>query len=337
MLRFRALPGLKNMSDSASDRLSDSLWALPLGADAAPASPAGSARLLARTLWRTLSVRVGGAIVILVVLAALAAPVAAALTGHGPTEQFRDVAVTPEGLPIGPGNGFALGADGNGRDVLVRTLYGAQVSLLVGIPATTLALLIGTFVGLVAGFVGGRSDRLISLGIDVALAFPFVVTALGLIALNRSDSGEPLLPATLVVVLIIALFSWTYFARITRAEVVRLRSSPLVEAARMSGAGTARILLREILPNIAPLLIVYWAVQLPANIIAEATLSFLGVGIQAPDPSWGNMISDAQRTALYQVQPWFLAAPALALFLTVAGFNTLSAGLRQVLDPRHQA
>jgi peptide/nickel transport system permease protein len=111
----------------------------------------------------------------------------------------------------------------------------------------------------------------------------------------------------------------------------------MVEAARTIGASNGRIILREILPNIAPVLLVYWAVQLPTNIIAEATLSFLGVGVQAPQPSWGNMIAEAQRTSLYQVQPYFLLGPGLALLLTVAGFNTLSAGLRNVLDPRRQS
>jgi len=134
---------------------------------------------------------------------------------------------------------------------------------------------------------------------------------------------------------VIALFSWTYLARLTRGMVLEMRSGPLVESSLVIGASNARIIFVDILPNILPTLLVYWAVQLPANIVAEATLSFLGVGIQAPVPSWGNMIAEAQRTSLYQDQPWFLAGPGLALFLTVVGFNTLSSGLRRVLDP-HQ-
>jgi peptide/nickel transport system permease protein len=241
------------------------------------------------------------------------------------------------GLPTGPRLDFPLGADGNGRDVLVRTLYGARVSLAIALPATTLALVIGTAVGLVSGFYAGRVDRVISQGIDIALSFPFIVTALSLLSLNRGGDGRPLLAPSLVVVLIITLFSWTYFARLTRGLVLSMRTSPMVEAARTIGASNGRIILREILPNIAPVLLVYWAVQLPTNIIAEATLSFLGVGVQAPQPSWGNMIAEAQRTSLYQVQPYFLLGPGLALLLTVAGFNTLSAGLRNVLDPRRQS
>lgn len=312
--------------------------------DAVPLHPAGAAAerhhrpglILLGTLWRERAVRVGALIVGFVLLAALFAPAVAFLLGHGPTEQFQDIALDEMGLPIGPSAAFPLGADGNGRDVLVRTLCGAQISLLVGIPATTIAMIFGTAIGLVGGFFGGRLDRVLSQVVDVALSFPFVVTALSLLSLNRGGSGQPIIPPVLVVILVIALFSWTYFARLTRGLVRELSASPMVEASRTIGASRTRIVLLDILPNILPTVFVYWAVQLPANIIAEATLSFLGVGIQAPQPSWGNMIAEAQKTSLYQDQPWFLAGPALALFLTVAGFNTLSAGLRTVLDPHRR-
>ncbi|NTI78715.1 ABC transporter permease [Rhizobium rhizogenes] len=294
---------------------------------------AASSPTLVRILWRERSVRIGTVIVFLVLAAALSAPLVSLFLGHGPTDQFQETALDDMGLPIGPSAAFPLGADGNGRDVLVRTLYGAQVSLLVGIPATTIAMLIGAFVGTVSGFFAGRVDRVISQGIDVALSFPFVVTALSLLSLNRGGTGQPIIPPLLVVILVIALFSWTYFARLTRGLVLELRASPMVEASVTIGASKRRIILLDILPNILPTVLVYWAVQLPANIVAEATLSFLGVGIQAPLPSWGNMIAEAQRTSLYQDQPWFLAGPGLALFLTVVGFNTLSSGLRTVLDP----
>nr|WP_281517580.1 ABC transporter permease [Ferranicluibacter rubi] len=288
-------------------------------------------------LWRERSVRIGAGIVFLVLLAALSAPLVALALGHGPTDQFQETALDEMGLPVGPSAAFPLGADGNGRDVLVRTLYGAQVSLLVGIPATTIAMLIGTLVGTVSGFFAGRIDRVVSQGIDVALSFPFVVTALSLLSLNRGGTGQPIIPPLLVVILVISLFSWTYFARLTRGLVLQLRTSPMVEASVTIGASKTRIIRLDILPNILPTVLVYWAVQLPANIVAEATLSFLGVGIQAPLPSWGNMIAEAQRTSLYQDQPWFLAGPGLALFLTVVGFNTLSSGLRTVLDPHQRS
>jgi len=295
--------------------------------------PASSVLPLLRRLWRERAVRTGAIIVAVVLLAALSAPIASHLLGHGPTQQFEDAALDEMGLPIGPTLDFPLGADGNGRDVFVRTLYGAQVSLLVGIPATTISMIIGTAIGLFSGFFAGRTDRIISQGIDVALSFPFVVTALSLLALNRGGTGQPIVPPIVVVISVISLFSWAYFARLVRGLVLQLRTSPMVEASWTIGASQARIIWYDILPNILPTVFVYWAVQLPANIVAEATLSFLGVGIQAPMPSWGNMIAEAQRTSLYQEQPWFLAGPGLALFLTVVGFNTLSAGLRSVLDP----
>ncbi|MDM9620445.1 ABC transporter permease [Rhizobium sp. S96] len=306
--------------------------AIDVIAEPAPRNWAGDILAL---LWRERSVRIGASIVILMLSAALLAPLAAFLSGHGPTDQFPDVALDEMGLPVGPSLAFLLGADGNGRDVFVRTLYGAQVSLLVGIPATTAAMIIGTIIGTISGFFAGRVDRIVSQAIDVAMSFPFVVTALSLLSLNRGDQGLPLISPILVVILVITLFSWTYFARLSRGLVLELRTSPMVEASLVVGASKARIIVLDILPNILPTLLVYWAVQLPANIVAEATLSFLGVGIQAPVPSWGNMIAEAQRTSLYQDQPWFLAGPGLALFLTVVGFNTLSAGLRSVLDP-HQ-
>ncbi|WP_245507177.1 ABC transporter permease [Rhizobium sp. PP-CC-3G-465] len=296
-----------------------------------------SSPTLLQILWRERSVRIGAGIVFLVLLAALSAPLVSLALGHGPTDQFQETALDEMGLPVGPSAAFPLGADGNGRDVLVRTLYGAQVSLLVGIPATTIAMLIGTLVGTVSGFFAGRIDRVVSQGIDVALSFPFVVTALSLLSLNRGGTGQPIIPPLLVVILVISLFSWTYFARLTRGLVLQLRTSPMVEASVTIGASKTRIILLDILPNILPTVLVYWAVQLPANIVAEATLSFLGVGIQAPLPSWGNMIAEAQRTSLYQDQPWFLAGPGLALFLTVVGFNTLSSGLRTVLDPHQRS
>lgn len=298
--------------------------------------PATSHRFPAvRAILRERSVRSGLILVGVVVLAALLAPVAAAFTGHGPNQQFRSEALTESGLPIGPSSGFLLGADGNGRDVLVRTLYGARISLLVGVPATTLALVIGTAVGLAAGFFPGRTDRLLSLATDVALSFPFVVTALSLVALNGAGDGRPIVDPVVLVIIVISLFAWTYFARLTRGLVIVLRSRPFVEAALVVGASRRRVIVREILPNVLPAVAVYWAVQLPLNILAEATLSFLGVGVQAPVASWGNMIAEAQRSSLYQVQPWFLLGPGIATFVTVLGFNAIGSGIRNVLDPHH--
>lgn len=291
--------------------------------------PAG----LLRRVWRENSARRGLIIVLLVVMAACSAPLVAAWLGHGETEQFRDTALSDMGIPIGPTRDFPLGADDNGRDVLVRTLYGTRISLLVAVPATTLAMVIGLLVGLVSGYRGGRIDQVCQQLINLVLSFPFVVTALSLLALNHSSDGGVKVDPAWVVIAVITFFSWGYFARLTRGVVLQLRHQEFIEAAELMGMTRWRILWREILPAVLPTVGVYWAIQLPTNIIAEATLSFLGVGVPAPLASLGNMIADVQRSAMYQAQPWFLAAPALALFFTVLGFNSLSSGLRNIFDP----
>ncbi|MGH7292207.1 MAG: ABC transporter permease, partial [Myxococcota bacterium] len=158
-----------------------------------------------------------------------------------------------------------------------------------------------------------------------------------LITLNRTSEGGAILNPALLVILVIVTFAWTYFARLTRGMVQELRSRPFVEAARTLGAGDFRILAREILPSVIPAVVVYWAVQLPQNIVAEATLSFLGVGVVPPNPSLGNIISDAQSSTLYQTQPWYLIGPAVMLFMTVLAFNAISGGIRDVLDPHSHA
>ncbi|MGH3642087.1 MAG: ABC transporter permease [Mycobacterium sp.] len=288
-------------------------------------------------IWRRPEARFGLLVAGVITVLALAAPLFAVITGHGPNDQFASTGLSPEGLPVGPGGEFWFGTDGNGRDVFVRTLYGLRVSLLVGVPATTIAMLFGTVVGLVSGYFGGIVDRLLSQLIDVVLSFPFILTALTLITLNRTSEGGAILNPALLVILVIVTFAWTYFARLTRGMVQELRSRPFVEAARTLGAGDFRILAREILPSVIPAVVVYWAVQLPQNIVAEATLSFLGVGVVPPNPSLGNIISDAQSSTLYQTQPWYLIGPAVMLFMTVLAFNAISGGIRDVLDPHSHA
>ncbi|ULN45804.1 ABC transporter permease [Mycolicibacterium goodii] len=275
----------------------------------------------------------GSLLVGLVVLAAVSAPLIAAVVGHGPNDQFPDDTLDDSGLPITGGNGFLLGADGSGRDVFIRTLYGARISLAIGVPATTIAMAVGVVVGLIGGYFGGRVDAVLSEFTNVALAFPFLVTALSVVTLNRGTAGTTLVDPVFVVIGIIALFSWTYFARLVRNSVTELKARPFVLAAVGCGSSHTRVLVREILPNIAPTVIIYWAVQLPTNIVAEASLSYLGVGIRPPTPSWGTMIANAQDSALYQVQPLMLIAPAGALFVTVLGFNILSTRLRSRFDP----
>ena len=254
---------------------------------AGPASaPSGPVRRRWRGAFADPGLLAGAVIIGVVVAAALLAPVFAALLGHGPNEQFSDETLDAAGLPITGGNGFLLGADGSGRDVLVRTLYGARISLAIGIPATTIAMIVGVVVGLTGGYFGGRVDAVLSEVTNVALAFPFLVTALSVVTLNRGTAGSTLVDPAVVVIGVVALFSWTYFARLVRNLVVEVKARPYVLAAIGSGASHGRILLREILPTILPTIVIYWAVQLPTNIIAEASLSYLGVGIRPPTPSW---------------------------------------------------
>lgn len=293
----------------------------------------GTAAARRRAFFRDPATLAGLALVGLVLLGAIAAPLMAAIVGHGPIEQFPDESLSDTGLPISSGNGFLLGADDSGRDVFVRTLYGAQVSLFIGIVSTTIAFVVGTVIGLISGFVGGRTDNTLSAFTDIALAFPFLITALSVVTLNRGPQGDDVIDPAWVVIGIVSLFSWTYFARLVRGLVIELKQRSFIHAAIGSGAGRTRIILTEILPNVLPAAIIYWAVQLPANIIGEASLSFLGVGIKAPTPSWGTMIANAQQTGLYQYQPWLLLAPAISLFITILGFNLLSTQLRRRFDP----
>jgi peptide/nickel transport system permease protein len=277
-----------------------------------------------------------GAAVLLVILILLAifAPLVAKIVGHGPNEQLPSEGLTPDGFPVTPNGSFLLGADQLGRDVLVRTLYGARVSLLVGIVATAIALVVGTVVGLIAGFIGGKTDTVLSRVIDIFLSFPFLVTALTLVALNRNPQGQPRANPVLLVMLVIALFTWTFFARLVRGQVLSLREREFIEAARSLGASNWRIMRVDLLPNLVAPLIVYATLQIPLNIVFEATLSYLGVGVRPPTASWGNIIFDAQSSGFYQTQPAFLLGPGVALLLTVLAFNLLGDGLRDALDPR---
>ncbi|WP_036922488.1 ABC transporter permease [Propionicicella superfundia] len=297
-----------------------------------PSRPTGTALVL-RHLRRDRTFVAGAVIVALLVALALLAPVIAAVVGHGPDAQFPDIAIDESGIPITGGHGFLLGADALGRDVFIRVLYGARVSLVIGVVSTTAAMLIGVAVGLVAGYWRGWADAVLSEVTNVTLAFPMLLTALSIAALNRAPGGSTYVSPPVVVVVIISLFSWTYFARVVRGVVIDVTNANYVKAAIGAGSPSSWIVLREILPNTAPSVIVYWAVQLPTNIMAEATLSYLGVGIRTPQASWGLMISEAQTSGLYVAQPMMLIAPCLALFVTVLGFNIVSTRLRAHLDP----
>jgi peptide/nickel transport system permease protein len=277
-------------------------------------------------------------IVIMVFLAVAGGPLAAAMTRHGPNEVFTTEALNPVGLPVGPSADFWFGADTAGRDLFVRVIYGARTSLIVAMLATGLAVLIGVTLGLVAGFYGGKIDTFVSRLIDIVLSLPILLLALGLAAacsLTKNGClGGLIKPGILLVSYIIGLFTWPYLARIVRGQVLSLREKEFIEAARSQGAGTPRIIFREILPNVVAPIIVYTTLIIPNNILFEASLSFLGVGVDPSTPSWGRMLSDAGSGSLFTAAWWMLFFPGLFLFLTTLAFNLVGDGLRDALDPR---
>ncbi|HVV29734.1 MAG TPA: ABC transporter permease [Mycobacteriales bacterium] len=265
-------------------------------------------------------------IALLVVAAVFAAPLCH-LIGQSPYTPDRGPhGLSPEGIPIEPSTHHWLGTDDQGRDILARLLYGAQISLLVGVVATVLEIGLGLVVGTVAGYYGGRTDTFLARFMDVVLSFPFLITALALVARFG--------PSIVITIGVIAFFSWSQPGRIVRGQVLALRERDFVEAARASGAGDLRIMVREIMPNLIAPVIVYGTLLIPVNIVGEATLSFLGLGVVVPKASWGQMLADASNQGLYTVAWWYLVFPGLALLFTTLAFNLLGDSLRDALDPR---
>lgn len=263
-------------------------------------------------------------VIVLIVLMAVFAPVFAAITGHPPNEQYRDIGLTPDGLPRGPNGTFWLGTDDLGRDILVRIAYGARVSLLVGVIATAITVVIGVVLGLAAGFLGGITDTVLARLIDVVLSVPFLLVAIALVSVTG--------PSLTVTVLVIGCFSWASVARIVRGQVLSLREREFVEAARSLGAGDRRIMFVDILPNVLAPVIVYTTLLIPVVIVTQATLSFLGLGLPPPTADWGGMISSSQN--YYTTAWWFILFPGLALLITTLAFNLFGDGVRDAFDPR---
>lgn len=265
--------------------------------------------------------------IVFLCLVAIFAPLLTALIGHPPNQQYSTTGLTIYDHPVPPGtNGFILGTDDLGRDVLSRLIYGARVSLEVGIGATAIALILGLLLGLVSGYYGGRVDAVLARFMDILLAFPVLLFAIAIVARFG--------PSLLLILLVIALFQFPLVARLVRGQVITIREREFVEAARSLGSSDFRIMFFDIAPNLIALAIVYATLLIPVNIVLEATLSFLGLGIQPPTASWGNMIAEAQVGDLYTIAWWFLVFPCVALFLTTLAFNLLGDGLRDALDPR---
>ncbi len=274
------------------------------------------------------------AFIAFLVVLALAAPLVVKLLGlPGPSVQNPNL-TNSFGSPLGPSLAHPFGVDELGQDVMSRVIYGARVSLEVGILGTAIATAIGVTVGVLAGFYRGWVDMLLSRLMDVVLSIPILLLGLGIgaaCAVRGCLSGT-IQPGLVVIVFLIALANWTYVARIVRGLVLSLREREFVEASRSLGASNARIMFGEILPNLAAPIIVYSSLLIPQNILLEAALSFLGVGIRPPTASWGQMIATA--TPIFNTAWWYMTFPGIALLLTVLAFNLLGDGLQDALNPK---
>jgi peptide/nickel transport system permease protein len=275
-----------------------------------------------------------GFIVFLVVIA-IAAPLVVKLFGAPPPDQQSTQALDDFGSPTGPSGAHLFGVDQLGRDVFSRVIYGARVSLEVALISTGIAVVIGTVMGMVAGYYRGWIDTVLSRTMDVLLAFPILLLGIGLAsacALGNGCLGGLIKPGLTTVIFVIALAAWPYFARIIRGQVLSLREKEFVEASRSIGASNSRIIFREILPNLVAPIIVYTTLIIPTNVLFEAALSFLGVGVQPPTASWGQMIADA--TGIFDTAWWYMLFPGVALVLTVLAFNLVGDGLQDALNPK---
>ena len=273
--------------------------------------------------------------IVLEILLALLAPLVVKALAHPPNAQFPDTLDPAFGTPTGPSWSFLFGVDPVGRDVFARVLYGARVSLEIAIVATAFSVGLGVMFGLVAGYFRGVTDTIISRLIDVTLAFPILLLALGIASscsLGNGCVGGLVKPGLTTVTVAIVVVNWTYIGRIIRGQVLSLREKEFVEAARAAGARNFTILFRELLPNLVAPIVVYSTLVIPQNILLEAALSFLGVGINPPQASWGAMLAEA--TPIFATAWWFFLFPGLALLLTVLAFNLLGDGIRDALDPK---
>ena len=300
-------------------------------------------RSLGQIAWRRLRrdkvALAGGAVIVLLILDAIFAPLIVKVLGHPPLEFHYDQIDPDLQVSTGAFGGispkFLFGVEPvNGRDVFSRIVYGSRISLLIAFLATLLAVVLGTVAGIVAGYRGGWVDAVISRTMDVFLAFPVLLFALALAGVITDGSfgltGDTLRIITIIV--IIGFTSWPYIGRIIRGQALSLREREFVDASRSLGARTPRILVSEMLPNLVAPILVYSTLLIPTNILFEAALSFLAVGIRPPTPSWGGMLSDA--THWFQIAPNFMLFPGLAIFVTVLAFNLFGDGLRDALDPR---
>lgn len=299
----------------------------------AAGGPGGGTRVEGRSPWRLAFERlrkdraalISAAVIVLIALLAVLAPVFASLLGHGPNQPFVDIGENAEGGPVPPSPTFWFGTDSSGRDLFIRVLYGAQISLLVGVVATAISMAAGVVFGLAAGFFGGIVDSVIARFVDVVLSIPFLVLGISIAYILGPSLG--------LVILIVGGLGFTYPARIVRGQVISLREKEFVLAARALGASPWRIMFVDLLPNVMAQVIVYGTLLIPVSIVTEAALSFLGVGVPPPTADWGQMISDASGYYQYGYW-WYLLFPSLALLILTLSFNILGDSVRDAFDPR---
>jgi peptide/nickel transport system permease protein len=274
--------------------------------------------VLRRLIKRRLAL-LGFALIVIVLAGAVLAPW---IAPYAPDEQLFD-GLTLEGAPLPPDARFIMGTDLLGRDLFSRILYGAQTSLVIGVIANSLALLIGTLVGITAGFFRGWIGAVLMRFTDLMMAFPALLLAICLAAIFK--------PSLWIVALVIALVNWVQTARVIYTETTSLATRDFIAAERTLGASTGRILFHHILPHLVPTIIVWGTLGISTTVLLEATLSFLGVGVQPPTPSWGNIIFENQT--YFQAAPWLVFIPGAAIILLALGFNLVGDALRDVLDP----
>jgi peptide/nickel transport system permease protein len=282
--------------------------------------------LIWRRLRRDRVAMFGAVLVLVLILVALFAPL---LAPHDPAEQFRD-GLTPDGQPvpstllhIGDGTAFPLGTDANGRDLLSRILLGSRVSLVVGVLANLLAVALGLIIGMAAGYLGGWVELVLMRFTDIMMAFPTLLLAMTLVAILK--------PSLWIIIVVIGLVYWTWIARVVYGQVVAMREREFVIASRALGGNRRYVILHHILPQLIPTIIVWGTLGIATNVMLEASLSYLGIGVQPPTPSWGGMIQQGQ--SYYRAAPWLVMYPGLAIMITVFAFNLLGDGLRDAFDP----
>jgi ABC-type dipeptide/oligopeptide/nickel transport system permease subunit len=319
---------------------------LEMTPDAAPEAVlkgAGGAAIEGRSLGRIAWLRLrrdkvamaGLVIVVLLILVAVFGPFFVPNTYHA--NLINPTFSRPNGAFGGISLAHPLGVEPiTGRDMLARIVVGARYSLLIGFLATLLAVIIGTVMGVIAAFFGGWVDSVIARTMDIFLAFPLLVFAIALVGVIPGSafglSGNTLRVALLV--FIIGFFAWPYMGRIIRGQTLSLREREFVDAARSLGARGPYIMFRELLPNLVGPILVYATLLIPTNILFEAALDYLGVGLIPPTPSWGQMLSNAVSQGFFQVDPMYMIIPGVAIFITVMAFNLFGDGLRDALDPR---